>query len=298
MEKSPFSLYDFLGYFFPGAFISCVFSLFYMSNSYEMINFAILIKSFKELKTIEFHFSFLIIIVVSCYIIGHLLAYLSSLSIERFALWLFGYPSEFLLGQRSLGYWNCNISTSSTENHNVMKNKFRFVFTRFLLRLAMLILLLPITLFHLFSKIVNLETFIKKPLDDFLKKAIFLKIDHLIYMLGLSKFNINQDADFSRIISHYVYERQKNHCKKLDNYVALYGFLRAMTLVFDIIVMYLLFYSFSHGLTLDLIILLICFSFITYVLFLSFIKFYRRYTLEGFMCLITDESLKYNEWIY
>lgn len=294
MERNPFSLYDFLGYFFPGAFMSCVFSLFYISNSFGIINICNLVKSFKELKTIEFHFSFLIIVVVTCYIIGHLLAYLSTLTIERFGLWLFGYPSEFLLGQRKSGYWNCTITTSSTEHSLAENEKKRVIFTSNFLRFVMLLLLLPLTMFHLLSKTINFKKFIVKPLDEYLKKSIYLKIDRLLSILSLPDLSVSKNVDLSRLLTHYVYERQKNHCKKLDNYVALYGFLRAMTLIFNFFVMFLLLYSFLYGWTTDLAILIITLSFVSYVLFLSFLKFYRRYTLEGFMCLVTDESLKNN----
>lgn len=105
----------------------------------------------------------------------------------------------------------------------------------------------------------------------------------------------NSNMDFHRVVYHYEYEHQKNHAIKMDNYVALYGFLRAVTLIFNCLFIYLLFIAIS---TIDcdasidwkVVRLLSFMLLLSYLFFMGFMKFYRRFTLESFMCLVIDKS--------
>ena len=99
--------------------------------------------------------------------------------------------------------------------------------------------------------------------------------------------------DYHRVIYHYEYENSCNHRTKMDNYVALYDFLRAITLIFTGMFLFVagtgLFGSNEIGLYfwIDLLVLLA----LSYISFMSFFEFYRRFTLEAFMCLSTDKDL-------
>lgn len=95
-----------------------------------------------------------------------------------------------------------------------------------------------------------------------------------------------------------MYEKNERQAKKMDNYVALYGFLRSISLIFVVLFHYLFYYGIINLATIrefhtaSYIFLLIAIACITYVFYLSFMKFYRRYTVEIFMSLVADEDLK------
>lgn len=70
---------------------------------------------FQSLANIKFSFIESLIFIIVAYVFGHLLAYVSSVTIEIFTLWYFGYPSEFLLGQRKrTNYWHSIVSQGGT----------------------------------------------------------------------------------------------------------------------------------------------------------------------------------------
>lgn len=84
--------------------------------------------------------------------------------------------------------------------------------------------------------------------------------------------------------------------RKYDNYVALYGFLRSLSLLCSSIFIFLLVVeirTIKFGCEIDwaaIAVLIVTFC-ITYLFYLVFIKFYRRYTLENFMSIVADENL-------
>jgi hypothetical protein len=105
---------------------------------------------------------------------------------------------------------------------------------------------------------------------------------------------IEDKADYHRIIYHYVYERHEHHAVKLDNYVALYGFLRSIALISSAVsdVMLYRYFFGEYAFTWNSLVVFIVLVFVTYIFFLAFIKFYRRFTLESYMGLVTDITYK------
>lgn len=101
-----------MGYFFPGAFALILIYLFAQQET-EIWNLGSIYTSLAntfQIKnpngdkqiTIEICFVF----IVFSYITGHFVAYLSSLTVEHFSKWLYGYPSTFLLFGVTPGhYW-------------------------------------------------------------------------------------------------------------------------------------------------------------------------------------------------
>ena len=96
---------------------------------------------------------------------------------------------------------------------------------------------------------------------------------------------------------HYVYLNIPNSQRKTDNYIALYGFLRTMTLILCL---------FANFLFIKLLITIDCNAAIDWagiikmatiflfcnILFMGFVKFYRRFTLENYMALLTEIEKK------
>ena len=103
----------------------------------------------------------------------------------------------------------------------------------------------------------------------------------------------DDEIDYHRIIYHYVYEVKSAHQVKMDNYVALYDFMRSMTLIMNLTFLYAVYYINTNSVELLWIgvWMLISTMLLSYLFFMAFMKFYRRFTLEVMMCLVTDETI-------
>lgn len=274
LHKNPFSLYDFLGYFFPGTLVLFIaIYLLNINNVYYFVQY-----------NSEYSFIRIFIFIVFAYVLGHIISYLSSLTIERFSLWCYGYPSEFLLGQRkNTNFWNSNVTSSTTEKAKI---SIYLRIIKIIIKIIISIALLPISLFTLLSKLIFLESFITKSLDEFTINSILCKNVGLISKINLGKnYNPYLDVDYSRIMYHYyLHTNNAIFIQKTNNYVSLYGFLRSTALSLNILTITSLICCNNYYLTLIL-------AAFTYIAFMSYMKFYRRYTLEIFMHLATDENI-------
>ena len=76
----------------------------------------------------------------------------------------------------------------------------------------------------------------RRDLDDELISIIKAKVESLIKNIGQipnpNKYSLEKDHDFFRFVYHYAVEHAQNHLPKMQNYVALYGFLRTISLIF------------------------------------------------------------------
>ena len=79
INDKPFSIYDFIGYLIPGIFASYACIIIYNYLSYGQISISI----FQDNKFDEEK----IFAVILFYIIGHLLNFFSSMSVEKNSLW-------------------------------------------------------------------------------------------------------------------------------------------------------------------------------------------------------------------
>lgn len=296
LQKNPFSVYDFLGYLFPGA---CM--LFFIIISINLTEYTVkdilsLFTNNNFLSSISIFKSFLFIL--GSYVLGHILAYLSSITIERWSLWLFGYPSEFLLDQRrNTTYWSSNVTSCSTEEveeidcNNLVRSLYFFLLKR-LIRLMMGVLLFPISIPYLLLTAINIKGFITKPLDKYLMNSIN---DKVISLMAMISFNTpdQKSVDYSRIIYHYfIQENNHSFIQKTDNYIALYGFLRAITLTLNIMTVYLTTISIINCNFVSNYLIICTLALFSFISFLAFMKFYRRYSLEIFMFLVSDKTIK------
>ena len=275
IKQNPFSLYDFLGYFIPGAFLA--YTLFFVS-SYVIPNppLSFFVSKINFDKP-EIYVPF----VIFSYVCGHVLSFLSSITIEQYAIWQFGYPSKFLLGVRNQGYFA-----------NIKNDKFINILIRVLVAIAVF----PVTFLDIvFGQLLNMRVLYTKSLDPLLVGVINSKVKSVfIKCASINGADVNEliDHDFFRYVDHYALEKAPYHVPKMQNYVALYGFLRTLTLIFCfffwLLVIHLLgvkqiinsTWAEKNG-----ILLLGLLALIAYVLFMAFAKFYRRYSLESLMAL-------------
>lgn len=282
MENSPFSFYDFLGYLFPGA-ISLLFISFFCSvdsNTYckEYFNFELFIEQILILYNSNSWVCIIVVIIFS-YAIGHLISFLSSITIEYFSNMFFGYPSKYLLNdkEKSIFYYY--------KKYFKCKTKVTFIW-----RILLIIFLFPITVvIMIFGNVLNINQHITRSLDDYTIDNIKVKQGNLLKKLNLQNKNNNIDkADIHSLVMYYVYFNVPDRQRKADNYIALYGFLRSMTLILCSLTLYIscfLIFNSNYNvdyLLIDLILILLC-----NISFMSFVKIYRRFTKEDYLTLLT-----------
>lgn len=302
MKQNPFSLYDFLGYLIPGSTLIYLFII--IENWTKNKNLNNLESIFSSVSKDDFQEVFFFIIL--SYAIGHLLSFISSITIEKYGNWKYGYPSKTVIGFEKNSFWTeikpieeLQDNKLLYEIENDQKKRKLKNFGRFIL----ILILLPLFVIEfIFGFLLNFKNFYSKGLDSYLMKVIIKNTILLLNSRGLSNVdNINENdlrtIDFNRIVHHYTFENSKEHQFRMVNYVALYGFLRNLVLIFILS----FWYYFKESIkTIDpkmsfdwnvfgINILLMCLS---YIAFMAYMKFYRRYTLEGLMLIVVDQNIK------
>ena len=329
-NKNPFSTFDFLGYFIPGAF--AIGLIYILSNGLQFDQKLMPASIVKLRSMIATHQGYVVVmLVLLSYVIGHLISYLSSITIEQFYIWCYGYPTDYLL----------------LKNHKMKELiGIRNIDRKSLWHAIICLLLLPLFVCHfLVEKMLGVSRFLSKGLDDEMRSCLIKRINELAKKVQHKEISENDAStlDIHRIVMHYVYEHCQQHIAKYDNYVALYGFLRSITLIFNLSLLYVVYRFFRyiyHGDIISMgtfiVILLYCFilyvyasywgklkeentilsiiagivlilfvsimmsvkedveeisqmillMLATYISYLGYTKFYRRFTLENLMSLL------------
>lgn len=296
MNKNPFSIYDFMGYLFPGMMCYIIIAYCFrmdldMGKISNIENLSNIVKD----SQMEFNLEKSVIIIVIAYILGHIMSYLSSVTIELFAQKVFGYPSEYLLKRRRGKNWGEMLKGFFASKAHSSNNIWIWIKTilRYMMKVFIALLLFPITFSTFtFAYFFDINGWIVRPLDGYLKNSLKVKEFRLANRLGINHPDVNQECDYHRIVMHYVYLNIPSSQRKTDNYIALYGFLRSISFVFCTT-----FFAFgSYALTTinwsepfdkDMLVVLSLFFILSYICFLGFVKFYRRFTLENYMTMLT-----------
>ena len=305
MEKNPFSLYDFMGYLFPGIIALFFIQLIWDGNDNSIYNI-LDIASFEEVtkkvdKSINLETS--IICVVLAYVIGHIIAYISSVTIEYFANKTFGYPSEYLLDSNGQTWWKqvsryyFNLDNDELQRYKKIKHILLQIITgRFMYRLMISLILFPISFMtFVLGHCFGINRFITRPLDNYLIEGIKNKYLKLISDLKINNSSVDLKCDYHRVIMHYVYYNLPICQNKTDNYISLYGFLRSICFIINGIFLFITLKiiptldinaSFDEKKVWTWSVLFI----LSYISFLAFVKFYRRFTLENYMIMLTESK--------
>jgi hypothetical protein len=267
IKQNPFSFYDFLGYLVPGSlFVYLLISI----ASHSAIKDSPLLKfiNLSELKGVELY----IPLILLAYTSGHFINFLSAMTVEKHLNWMYGFPSKTLLGIYQDGYF-----TSGEDSKK--KNSVRAIIA---------ILLLPISAVDFFvNNALGIKSLINKELDPMIKTILKQKIVSILSIsAGLESPPQEpvRETNYFLFIYHYALENSKNHAPKMQNYVALFGLMRTLTFYFVIlfwVATWHLIYSNAGIIVASAI--LASLVFISYTFYLSFIKFYRRFTLEALM---------------
>lgn len=302
MKQNPFSLYDFLGYLIPGSTLIYLYLILENWTDDE---------STKNIETIfsslsKYNFQEILFFIIVSYALGHLISFISSISIEKYGNWKYGYPSKTVIGYKKKSYWILKKRPLNweqdqflyeTETNRSSRN------LRNIGRTFLIIVLLPLVIVELlFGTLLNFKNFYSKGLDSYLMNTIKRNALLLLNSEGLSNTYImtNNDLkeiDFNRIVHHYAFENSNQHQFRMVNYVALYGFLRNLVLTFVISFWYCFVVSLKtiksdlsvnwNAIWINLLLMSLSF-----VAFMAYMKFYRRYTLEGLMLIVVDKNIK------
>lgn len=301
IEKSHFSLFDLFAYFIPGAitlYMASCFGVIWdipydgIENAFDIIS-DYWTENFSLINSIWF--------VLMSYVVGHIVSFLSCVTIEAYSHWRYKYPSDFLLERSRLNVGICDENNNSCDIKDFQPIKWVTV----ILQVMISIVILPITILELlFGELLKFKYYYLKPLDRIYTDVIDDRVTTLMTRLKVGKKlveesssdNVVVDMDYHRIAYHYELEKQSSCQKKLDGYIALYDFLRALSLisvgVFWCYLLLLIHHSALCGINFLYLFLI---SSLPYIVFIMFMKFYRRHTLETFMYLIIDESLIKNK---
>lgn len=262
LKQGPFSLYDFLGYFFPGAvaIYSMAWVLKYLGATDGLYDFAALAKA-----------SELLPFILAAYVSGHLCSLASSFTVERYFIWHFDYPSKSLLRYSQRKFFNDAFSLSN------------------IIKFVVWLILFPITSFlYVVCFFSEVKPGMVSQLDPLLAKIIRRKITGLIVKNGQisnpNHYDSPKTSDFFRFVYHFTLEKAPAHYAKMQNYVALFGFNRAMCFVFVVCfwigISAVLSGDAEQGLRVVLLSTILANFF-----FFGFAKFYRRFNLESLMAL-------------
>lgn len=254
IDQNPFSVYDFLGYTVPGA------AFLFAIECYPIA--PILGLRTPDLFAMQ-DTRKIVTFIVCAYICGHALSFLSSVFVERYSVWRYDYPSKYLLCLKAG-------ASSDTCTHGYISPKSA------VLRTVVGLVLAPVVVLDYIVDVAFDRKHVKA-LDNHLCEDIKASLRSV-----LGKFDLPSDGDFLRSAYHVTVELAPAHLPKMQNYVALYGFVRVVSFALSLITWILVFGAFSQDLPFRWAIATATGAFL---FFLAFIKFYRRFTLEVLMAV-------------
>ncbi|WP_460143242.1 hypothetical protein [Pseudomonas sp. S3_B08] len=279
IKQNPFSFYDFLGYFVPGSLV--VYLLFSISAHASFKESSLLkIINLSDLKGVELYTPLILI----AYISGHLINFISAITVEKHLNWMYGFPSKTLLGIYQKSYF-------TRGEFSIQKN---------IIRLMVALLLLPLSGIDFFlSKTLKTQKIINKELDPATRELLKQKMEDTLKRVSSSDTLLADsliETNYFLFIYHFALENAPQHVPKMQNYVALFGLMRTLTFYFILlfwVASWHLIYSDASLLTIA--ITLPALSVVSYLFYLSFIKFYRRFTLEAMMAAAVVEKPTHQE---
>lgn len=298
VERTPFTVYDMLGYFIPGLYLTIYVTLFFsgdliaglFKNSHvpmSTIKQALELSTNEATKKMELfniadkllspsstaYFTMLVIVLIESYVVGHVLSYLSSVTIERMCVGFFGQPSEAL---------------SLDRNDEVAMSQYcKIVFRKFLNRhriihSLLLFALLPHSLTLLLFSKTTLRRLTVRPPGKAIEKRIRSNFQTLF---SIETHQISTEEMF-RMIDYYNHANDERLSARKYNYVTLYGFCRSMCLAVYAVLLLDLAYVFGYlsnafydisEVRYDILINLT----LTILLMLAYFKYFRRYSQDS-----------------
>ena len=282
VERLPFTVYDIVGYFFPGVLAIAALSWFarghFQSDLFWLIEVGPEIQASSEMP--EWFSGVLDVVVfgIVAFAIGHVISFLSSVTIERLTNEFVGYPSEYLLAP--MGF-------VGPVGQRFMTQRLKGFFKSSMVLLN--VLFFPIYLFFVVVNVTGTIRAVVKPLTE--PQANILR-ERFAATFQQDMADHPPGSSFA-LVCGYMFHNFPEIAARMYNYVVLYGFLRTLTFLSYVIAV-----CFGIRVFVDLcsgtypnawfafiVTMSICFCFL-----LAFIKFYRRYSREAVISFITFDK--------
>ncbi|MBC8792732.1 MAG: hypothetical protein C6Y20_14105 [Tagaea sp. CACIAM 22H2] len=277
VEKLPVTAYDIVSYFAPGALL-----ILYCGYGFHAKPLSQL-ATIEELNTMVF-LTLVFLFVVASYVIGHAIALLAAFTLERLSLGFTDYPSKYLADdeaafQYAPGKWGKSVCDYVCRN--LKKKRFDVFFWLIgLLCLPFSILLLAITVFRLWGYLIKSE---EKTTIELLDERFYARFKKDRKAEGLSR-------RWFVLIEYYVFYRSERGAQRMYNYLNLYGFCRNAAMSFYagtiLLIISWMWVGPSVHKGLFIVLSLVC----ALMLFLGFIKFFRRYSHEAIIAFVVMED--------
>lgn len=277
-KNTSFTAYDVLGYFVPGAVLLLSIHFSILFHHADDRSYDALLKVFGNVQA-----GLLVPFLILSYLAGHILGFMSSVTLQRYAIWAYGVPSQILLGYSSHGYFDPQTSKPWLSN---------------IFRALVFILIIPISFPDLiFGKFLDMRSNYLKRFDNILINVVKSKLISILNKeiqsddSDLESLPDPRKNDYLKLVFHHAIERAPNHVSSLRNHVVLYGYLRASALV-----MVISFWASTlHFLCTDTplwpsILIIFGYGSLSFLLFIAYFRLYKRYAEECFMAIATIET--------
>ena len=278
--KTPsFSAYDFLGYIVPGlAFLLLVDVTYIYHITRADIGYEYFCGRYGGMS-----WPGLIPLILFSYFVGHIISFVSSVTIEKHAIWTYGQPIKFMIYGYSPGYFCTNLSARPWVSK--------------VMRFIMSMILLPIILFEIpLGKWAGLSGNYFKRADKLTEQAFKRAMVGIFTSIGIdvSEFkNLKPwDMDLENIAAHCALERAPVHVYTLRNYVVLYGFLRSMCLVLLLAFTVFWMHAFFYMLLPTAAFCFVVTSLMVFICYVAFLKFWCRYYHEAIMAIVATHKVE------
>lgn len=296
VERMPFTVYDIVGYLAPG-FITLYGALIFIDPTSNSIISESL--HFEEV----FHSSALqqvttaIAILILSYLCGHIVSFLSSITVERLLVIWQGYPSGWAFRAYLGASWWDLVLASIPQELTQKKKQDSFSSIReaqnFLSFLLLHIFLLPLILGFLASALVGARRSVIKAVPSALIRESLFCSDKMGCPIQSDQINKENVGDWFKWISAHVTNTNNVAFLRMYNYLTIYGFLRAMVFILNGASWLTFISAYPSQLpsmsTAAFIVPAICAATAT-VCFLEYIKFYRRYTEESISAIRNSQK--------
>ncbi len=288
-----FSLYDFLGYLIPGGIFLVGFHLIPLPCFYEMHYF----QAFSCLCSAQWteSLSSIAVFLTFGYMTGHALSYVSSMTVEKYSVWTIGYPSKYLLEENIRPSWKAGTKLYFADyffpsfvkfQSGLNIQRWQIFVQRLIVFLIMIPYVFPILVLVF---LIGLNESIRKVLPyDF---AILIQSRTQLFIRQQKKYGETYDltsGESFRFLYHYTLERFNVHVVKMQNYVALYGFCRTISLINVLFFWWFSYTQRSCIWSLKYFLALVILSGLSSLFYLAFNKFFRKFSLECYMAIVTN----------
>jgi hypothetical protein len=295
-NPNQFSLQDFLGYLIPGGFF--IFGLGIVHQN-AFVNFQMQ-KAFTLVAEFYHNTSLagIVFLVILAYITGHFLSYISSMTIEKYSEWTIGYPSRYIFEINRLPSWQMGyylyfkryFNPLIVNNRNAEEVRKAAKLSIKMQRLFIVIFLLPISSLIILLVFAGMNDTFKKGVMPDLASILKRKADKKLKSLGhKNKKSDPYHGELFKLLYHYVLEHKPQHRSKMNHYHALYVYTRTIALSFVIFFWATILIHrkcLCFGVYWFTLLVIAVFASLFY---LAFVKFYRKFTLEGYMAVATPE---------